>query len=56
MDSSIEGRRLARDGPQPAWKRRKSAVICFQNAPKKAEVYWTSQSELQKDEVVKSRL
>jgi hypothetical protein len=31
--------------------------ISFQNGPKKAEilVYWTSQHEFQKDEVVKSR-
>jgi hypothetical protein len=53
--SSNEGRRLARDGRQPARKRRKSAVTCFQNGSKKAEIYWTSQPELQRDEVVKSR-
>jgi hypothetical protein len=53
--SSSEGRRLARDGRQPAWKRRKSDVICFQNGSKKVEIYWTSQPELQRDEVVKSR-
>jgi hypothetical protein len=54
-DSCSEGTRLARDGRQPARKRRKSAVICFQNGPTKAEIYWTSQPELQWDEVVKSR-
>jgi hypothetical protein len=55
--SSSEGRRLARDGRQPARKGRKSAVtcICFQNGPKKAEIYWTSQPDLQRDEVVKGR-
>jgi hypothetical protein len=37
-DGSSEGTRLARDGHQPARKRRKSAVICFQNGSKKAEV------------------
>jgi hypothetical protein len=36
-DSCSEGTRLARDGRQPARKRRKSAVICFQNGPKKAK-------------------
>jgi hypothetical protein len=52
--SSSEGRMLASDGRQPDRKGRKSAVICFQNGSKKAEVYWTSQPELQMDEVVKS--
>jgi hypothetical protein len=52
--SSSEGRRLARNGRQPARKRRKSAVIRLQNGPKKTEIYWTSQPELQRDEVVKS--
>jgi hypothetical protein len=54
-DSCSEGTRLARVGRQPARKRRRSAVICFQNGPKKAEIYWTSHPELQTDEVVKSR-
>jgi hypothetical protein len=53
--SSSEGRRLARDGRQPARKRWKSAVIRFQNGSKKAEIYWTRQPELQRDEVVKRR-
>jgi hypothetical protein len=53
--SSSEGRRLARDGRQPSRKRRKSAVIRIQNGSKKAEIYWTSQPELQRDEVVRSR-
>jgi hypothetical protein len=30
-------------------------VICFQKDPMKAEIYWTSQPELQKDEIVNSR-
>jgi hypothetical protein len=47
--SSREGRKLAKDGRQPAPKRRKSAVICFQNGPKKAEIYWRSQPELERD-------
>jgi hypothetical protein len=54
-DSCSDGTRLARDGRQPAPKRRKSADICFQNGSKKAEIYWPSQPELQKDEVVKGR-
>jgi hypothetical protein len=33
-------------------KRRKSAAICFQRDPTKGAKYWTSQPELQKDEVV----
>jgi hypothetical protein len=53
--SCSEGRRMARDGRQPARKKRKSAVICFQNGSKKAEIYWTNQPELQKDEVVESK-
>jgi hypothetical protein len=53
--SSSEGTRLARDGRQPARKRRESAVIRFQNGSKKVEIYWTSKSELHRDEVVKSR-
>jgi hypothetical protein len=36
-------------------KRMKSAVISFQKDPTKAAIYWTTQPELQKDEVVKSR-
>jgi hypothetical protein len=36
-------------------KRRNSAVIFFQKDPTKAATYWTSQPELQKDEVVESR-
>jgi hypothetical protein len=54
-DSCSEGTRQGRDGRQPARKRRKSAVIRFHNGSKKAEIYWTSQPELQRDEVVKSR-
>jgi hypothetical protein len=50
-DSCSEGTRLARGDRRPAQK--KSAVICFQNDNKKAEIYWTSQPELQRDEVVK---
>jgi hypothetical protein len=53
-DSCSEGTRLAKNGRQPARKRRKTAVICFQNGPKKAEIYWTSQPELQEDEVLNS--
>jgi hypothetical protein len=44
-----------RDGRKPALNKGKSAVISFQNGTNKAEIYWTIQPELQKDEVVKSR-
>jgi hypothetical protein len=33
----------------------KSAVLCFQEDPSKAAIYWTSQPELQTDEAVKRR-
>jgi hypothetical protein len=46
-------------GPFRRWyrKRRKSASICFHKDPTKAAiyVYFTSQPEMRKDEVVKSR-
>jgi hypothetical protein len=53
-DSCSEGTRLASDGRQPARKRRKTAVISFQNGPKKAEIYWTSQSELQRMKLLRA--
>jgi hypothetical protein len=53
-DSCSDSTRLARDGRQPA-RKKKSAVISFKNGTKKAEIYLRSQPELQKDEVVKGR-